>query len=309
MRSTSPLSLLATGLLIATASLVAACGSTSSTTTTPTTGHISSPTMGGVSSSTTPGGMATGSMPGMDMAAAVPGHGLLDSASGFTLISAASTVTAGHASIYRFRIVGPDRKAVTTYQLDQTKLLHFYLVRSDLTGFEHLHPTLASDGTWSVDVNPASAGTYRVYTQFIAGAASHPTDLVLSTPLTVTGPASATVALPAPAATTQVDGYDLGVKGELKAGTTSPLTISVSRGGQPVTDLQPYLDTYAHLTAFHQGDMGFAHLHPLGAVHGDTGGPTLTFAADLTEVGQYRLFAQFQTGGVLHTAQVTVAVR
>ena len=27
----------------------------------------------------------------------------------------------------------------------------------------------------------------------------------------------------------------------------------------------PYLDTYAHLTAFHEGDLAFAHLHPHGA--------------------------------------------
>ncbi|HZE01023.1 MAG TPA: hypothetical protein VE155_04575 [Pseudonocardiaceae bacterium] len=33
-------------------------------------------------------------------------------------------------------------------------------------------------------------------------------------------------------------------------------------GPLPVTDLQPYLDTYAHLTAFHGGDLAFADLHP-----------------------------------------------
>ncbi|WP_329378415.1 hypothetical protein OG625_09870 [Streptomyces sp. NBC_01351] len=37
------------------------------------------------------------------------------------------------------------------------------------------------------------------------------------------------------------------------AGMAHPLTVSVSKDGKPVTDLQPYLDTYAHLTAFHSG--------------------------------------------------------
>jgi hypothetical protein len=81
-----------------------------------------------------------------------------------------------------------------------------------------------------------------------------------------------------------------------------PLTVTVSKNGIPVTDLQPYLDTYAHLTALHEGDLAFAHLHPKGTVNGDHGGPTLSFAADLPSAGNWRLFLQFQTAGVVHTA-------
>ena len=46
-------------------------------------------------------------------------------------------------------------------------------------------------------------------------------------------------------------------------------------GPLPVTDLQPCLDTYAQLTAFHGGDLAFAHLHPHGAMNGDHGSPTV----------------------------------
>ncbi|WEB44491.1 hypothetical protein MOV08_37870 [Streptomyces yunnanensis] len=41
-----------------------------------------------------------------------------------------------------------------------------------------------------------------------------------------------------------------------------PMTVNISKDGKPVTDLQPYLDTYAHLTAFQEGDQAFAHLSP-----------------------------------------------
>src|SRR5260370_1440335 len=91
-----------------------------------------------------------------------------------------------------------------------------------------------------------------------------------------------------------------------RAGRDTPMTIPVPRHGHPVTSLQPYLGAYAHLTAFHQGDLGFAHLHPSGPVHGDHGGPVLHFRAVLPESGRYRLFVQFQAGGTLHTAQVTL---
>ena len=73
-----------------------------------------------------------------------------------------------------------------------------------------------------------------------------------------------------------------------------------------VTDLQPYLGTYAHVTAMHQGDLAFAHLHPEGTVSGDHGGPTLNVHAQLPAPGNWRLFIQFQTGGVLHTAPITI---
>ncbi|HEY1620877.1 MAG TPA: hypothetical protein VGG25_24855 [Streptosporangiaceae bacterium] len=247
-------------------------------------------------------------MPGMNTAESIPGMGLLGAASGLTLRPLTSSVDAGQASPYRFRIIQAGGTPLTSYQAGQTKLLHFYLVRDDLTGFEHLHPALAPDGTWIVTIRPADAGSYRVFTQFTGRPAGKAVSLVLSRPLTVTGPASPPIPLPAPTASTQADGYTLAITGDPRAGTAAPLTVTVTRNGKPVTDLQPYLGTYAHLTAFHQGDLAFAHLHPLGAVNGDHGGPALHFDAVLPEPGSYRLFLQFRAGGRLRTAQVTVPV-
>ena len=44
-------------------------------------------------------------------------------------------------------------------------------------------------------------------------------------------------------------------------------------------------------------------------MNGDHGGPTLSFEAMLSQAGNWRLFLQFQTGGVLHTAEITLSVR
>lgn len=94
----------------------------------------------------------------------------------------------------------------------------------------------------------------------------------------------------------------------MMANMAHAFTVTISKGGTPVTDLQPYLATYAHLTAFHDGDMAFAHLHPQGEATGGNGGPTLTFQAMLPKAGDRRLFIQFQTGGTLHTAAITITV-
>jgi len=246
-------------------------------------------------------------MPGIDDMPT--GDGLAAEASGFQFAPAVSSLPAGQPVSFSFRVLGVDGKPVTAFEPDQTKLMHFYLIRSDLTGFQHVHPTMAADGTWTAPLSAAQPGVYRAYASFVAKDASGKTiPLVLSQQVTAPGTATPTP-LPAASGTTGVDGYTLTLSGEkMMAGMQHELTVTVSKDGQPVTDLQPYLDTYAHLTAFHDGDLAFAHLHPQGAVNGDHGGPALSFEAKLPKSGSWRLFLQFQTGGVLHTAAVTLTI-
>ncbi|MEV4559837.1 hypothetical protein AB0K51_22960 [Kitasatospora sp. NPDC049285] len=211
-------------------------------------------------------------------------------------------------SEYRFTVTGPDGRALTAFEPEQTKPMHFYAIRSDLSGFQHLHPVLGQDGGWTAPLAALEPGDWRVYASFVPGAGSGKgTGLVLSRTVTVPGQATP-VPLPAAAASTTVDGYTVTVAGAPKAGVAGELTVTVGRDGQPVTDLQPYLETYAHLTAFHTGDQAFAHLHPQVKATGAGGGPTLPFHAELSKAGDWRLFLQFQTGGTLHTAALTLNV-
>jgi len=271
------------------------------------------PGMGGTSMNpASPGAMGSGmsGMPGMGDSDMYTGTGLSASAAGFTLKPTTTKLAAGTKSTFAFTIQDSMGMAVTDYADDQTKLMHFYLIRSDLTGFQHIHPTMGGDGTWSAAVQPLEAGTWRAYASFIAKDASgKQVPLVLSTPVTVGAGGAATQPLPPATKTTTVDGYTLTVGGDaMMANMTHALTVTITKDGKPVTDLQPYLATYAHLTAFHQGDLAFAHLHPQGQANGDHGGPTLTFQAMLAKAGNWRLFIQFQTAGSLHTAAITVAV-
>jgi hypothetical protein len=185
--------------------------------------------------------------------------------------------------------------------------MHLYLIRSDLTGFQHLHPTMAADGTWSATPTTVVAGSYRAYVQFVPHADAAAGALVLSRPFTVAGTPAPTSPMPMPSDHGRVDGYTVTVAGAAKTGTATPLKITITKNGVPVTDLQAYLDTYAHVTAIHAGDLAFAHLHPNGTVSGPHGGPTLSVNADLPASGMYRTFVQFQTDGVLHTAALTIS--
>lgn len=250
---------------------------------------------------------STTGMPGMaDMPT---GDGLSAQSQGYQLTAASgATLPANQPATFTYRIQSPAGTPLTAYRPDQTKLMHFYAIRSDLTGFQHVHPTMAKDGTWTATLSALTPGTYRLYTSFTpnTGPAAGKT-LVLSLPATVPGSAG-NQPLPAPSSTATVDGYTVTVDGTPMAGMPHPLTVTVSRAGKPVTDLQPYLDSYAHLTAFRSTTLAFAHLHPEGKADNNHGGPKLTFHAEVPTAGDWRLFLQFQTSGTLHTAALTMHV-
>ena len=237
------------------------------------------------------------------------GNGLLATQDGITMVPITGSVAAGEIALYQFRVTTANGMPITAYRPELTKLLHFYLVRDDLTGFQHVHPTLDSVGTWSVSLAPSPAGKYRAYAQFTAMLGTRAVSTVLSKTVVAVGTTTTTTPLPAPSSSTGIDNYELAISGSPIAGQASKLSVTFTKKGSPVTDLQPYLDTYAHLTAFHEKDMAFAHLHPMGSVNGDHGGPKLTFDADFSQVGLYRLFLQFQTAEMLRTVSVTIQVR
>jgi len=237
-------------------------------------------------------------------AATLPG-GLMVSQDGYTLRLADRAVPAGPQTPLRFQILGPDGAPVIEYQTEHDKDLHLIAVRRDLSHFQHVHPALDAEGTWSVPLDLTTAGEYRVFADFT------PTGhdgLILGADLAVPGPYEP-VALPEPAAIAQVvDGYQVTLAGDLVPGQASELTLTVSKNGVPVTDLQPYLAAYGHLVALRAGDLAYLHVHPAGEP-GDgvtPAGPGITFYATAPSAGDYRLFLDFRHAGVVRTAEFTL---
>ncbi len=230
--------------------------------------------------------------------------GLAVSQDGYTFTPASTFTQAGEEQDFRFTITGPDGQPVREYTLEHDKELHLIVVRRDLSGFQHVHPTRDADGTWSIPLTLAEAGEYRAFADFVPAGGSA---LTLGADLHAAGP-YAPQPLPAARRTAQVDGYTVDLAGDLVAGTSSDLTLTVSRDGQPVTDLEPYLGAYGHLVALRDGDLAYLHVHP----HGEPGdgstppGPEVAFAAEVPTAGTYRLFLDFQHDGVVRTAEFTV---
>ncbi|WP_436500427.1 hypothetical protein [Actinokineospora sp. HUAS TT18] len=230
--------------------------------------------------------------------------GLTSSSGGFTFTPTRATLPLGSAQPFSFRITKPGGEALTAFDIAHEKPLHLIVVRRDTSGFQHVHPTMAADGTWTVPLNLQRAGGYRAFADFAPTGAD---PLTLGVDLTVPGD-SAPVEFPESRVAT-VDGYEVRLAGDLVAGSSSKVTLSVTKDGKPVDDLQPYLGSYGHLVALRGGDLAYLHVHPEGTPgDGKTRpGPDVVFFAEVPSAGVYRLFLDFQHHGVVRTAEFTLS--
>ena len=237
---------------------------------------------------------------------AVPAHlpkGLQVAQDGYALDLTADALPAGPATPASFRILGPDGAPVREYETTHDEDLHLIAVRRDLTGFQHVHPERAADGTWRTTV-ALRPGPWRLFADFTPAGTGR--NLTLGADLAVAGD-FAPQPLPPPSATAEVDGYAVTLEGDLVSGRETELTLTVTRDGRPVTDLQPYLAAYGHLVVLRDGDLAYLHVHPVGEPgDGATApGPRISFATTAPSAGSYRLFLDFRHGDVVRTAAFT----
>jgi hypothetical protein len=245
--------------------------------------------------------------------------GQSNSAQGYTFDSSMATLPGDQE--YRFRVLRPDGNPQMDFLWDQTKLMHFLAVRADMTNFAHVHPTLGSDGTWTVHLPLNAPGPYQLYTDFlIKDAQGLPRHFVLRRPITVAGSFQLSPVMPAPSLSGEADGYRITFLKQPKPWTVMLLPARVTHvDGSPVSNLEPYLAVYAHFTSFDPVNDLYGHAHPLeyaGAgregwppITTFRGGPQLTFHAEFPGAGDYRAFVEFQVAGQLHTAALTMHVQ
>jgi hypothetical protein len=224
-----------------------------------------------------------------------PIRGLSVSENGLTLDLARRAAQRDKTFPLAFRILGKDGRPVRRFDVEHTKRMHLIVVRRDLSGFQHVHPRLSPDGTWTTPLTLAEAGTYRVFADFSVD--GRPT--TLADDLQVDG-AVRSRELPPPSKSAETDGFRVRLTdGAVRADEESTLTFDVTRDGRPVS-LEDYLGAKGHLVALRQGDLAFLHVHP--------DANSLLFEATFPTAGSYRLFLQFKVAGEIHTAAFTLEV-
>ncbi len=228
-------------------------------------------------------------------------HGLAVADGGLRVAVAQPELRRGREHTLSFQVVDDDGETVRDFDVTHEKRMHLIIARRDLTGFQHLHPVMAADGTWNTRVRIPDAGSYRLFADFSYGGEA----TTLASDLRVDGDADLKP-LPAPRPTAVSDGgYDVrldatGATGAT-AGEESELRFTITRDGRPV-ETEPYLGAGGHLVALREGDMAFLHVHPTGD------GKAVGFAATFPTAGSYRLFLQFKHEGRVQTVAFTQEV-
>jgi hypothetical protein len=251
---------------------------------------------------TTEHGMASDeeTMAGHETMTAGAVAGLAVSENGYRLVPATMTAASGPRTTYEFSILDPDGRPLTDFDVEHERKMHLIVVRRDFAGFQHVHPELGADGTWRVELDTSLPGTYRVFADFTSGDGEA---MTLATDLAVPG-AFEPRPLPKPVHTVDAgDGYEVRIGvAEPEAGAATRVEFTVSRNGEVVDGVQPYLGADGHLVVLREGDLAFLHAHPQGEPGGS--GP-IAFDVDYPSAGAYRMYLQFRHRGEVHTAAFT----
>jgi hypothetical protein len=207
------------------------------------------------------------------------------SVDGYVLVTEANQPSTSALALH---INGSDGGRITNFVDDHGAMLHVVLIRPDLSGFQHVHPDVAADGSFVIPID--QPGKWHVIVESQPAGAQAPIALATNVDDEV---AVGTVSMP----------------GAVDAVTLDDLTVSrngldfavVSKDGSAVTGLEPYLGQPAHLIAIREGDLAYTHLHSAHAMAGST----FTFDGTLG-AGTYRLFLQFGYRGSVETFAFTV---
>ena len=246
------------------------------------------------------GHAGSGATPHAEAPAGAGGNGLSDTASGLRLRLEPATLEAGVRSRLELSIVDRQGEPIgALHAAHGEPPLHLILVRRDLNGYRHLHPEPSGDG-YVVDLALPLPGIWRAYADFEVDGEK----IVLGRDLFVPGDFTPEP-LPPVADDARTGGYDVELgRQRLGAGAEATLRFRISRAGEPVEGLQPYLGAAGHLVAIREDDLAYLHVHPLGS----SAKAGIDFGADFAEPGRYALFLQFKHQNRVRTARFTIEV-
>jgi hypothetical protein len=240
------------------------------------------------------------------------GDGTVPTAQGVSLELKSSTYKVGKNTIsFVIKRVG---EPVATYVINHEKPLHFIVVDKTLGTFQHLHPVMGENFTWSLPIEFSNSGEYRVYADFTLEEGGNEINYLLGSDIVVNGDNPINFILPEPNNEFMVDGLSVSVSGSVSASDHTMLMFTVTKYGN-VVNFDPYLGSTGHLIAVREGDLAMAHMHNSDHSDGTHSASTssmpgmLHFDAEFPSgAGKYRLFLEFMVDGELKLATFTTNV-
>jgi hypothetical protein len=217
----------------------------------------------------------------------------------------------------------------TGLRLTHERLMHLIVVSQDLQQFQHIHPLPEGDGRYSVSTAVPGAGKYLLFNEFVTadGVTQIERDLFATTGASADVQAQLTPDLGSTQRAGELETVLTSVSPKVRRRLPVTFHLDVTRNGQPVTDLEPYLAAPCHIVIISADTRQFAHTHgdvPGGPMSGDMSGmdmsqmsnipvpdhfgPRLQFTHTFMQQGVYRVWFQFGYKGEVQTVAYNVQV-
>ena len=213
------------------------------------------------------------------------------------------------ASKVRVTLLDPEtNRPVTALASIHERLLHLFIVDRGLELFRHVHPDRVAPGIFEI-AEQLPPGEYTVIADFFPerGAAQ----MVQRTVVTPGYRGMLFGAPPDLASQIASEAVAAGVRvrveaRDLKAGKEAMLRFTIAEaGGEPVSDLEPFLGAPAHMLIVNHDVTEADHVHPEEPA---TRGPSVSFRPLLPAGGFYKLWVQFQRRGTVITVPFVISV-
>ncbi len=189
--------------------------------------------------------------------------------------------------------------------IEHTKKIHLIVVNEDLSWFDHIHPELNADGTYTVKEKFPTPGKYTLFADYKPSGGNHVVD---NLNVTVTGKTPAAKTYGADKLTAIAgDGFSVSLThegGKFLTNTAMHINGVVMLNGKEVdvTTLEDYLGAKAHMVVVSLADKKYLHVHP--SVEGGKFDLNTTF----DKPGVYRGWIQFQSKGKVYTTDFVMNV-
>jgi uncharacterized membrane protein len=230
----------------------------------------------------------------------------------------------GETGLTRHVILTPAKEGQVLRDLVRVHehLMHLIVVSPDLSYFDHVHPEPQPDGSFAIDYTYPADGAYLLFADITPrGARSQ----VFRVPVTTMSPSSSSTPsnttmhlVPSPALARPL-AADPTITAELYpsprtpiAGVHCQLLFRLSKGGQPLTDLEPYIGAMGHCVILSEDTQTYLHSHPeqlFAPKPGARGGPEVAFHTRFPRPGRYKVWGQFKRGEQVLVADFVLDVK
>jgi hypothetical protein len=152
-------------------------------------------------------------------------------------------------------------RVIAAYDVDMTKLMHMIVVSDDLTDFQHVHPTLHSNGHLTIELHLAHPEeAYHIYMDGLPHAAGRQVfrfDLP-----SATGERATSRYLHSAGSSVNVGAYTVTIDPtSVPIGEIATISVRVLKNGRPANDLHPYLGAMSHGVLIGAKDLAYMHAH------------------------------------------------